>query len=258
MNTMRKLSLMVLLCALMMGCTSHVVQPMGADLAVFTGQVNEQTRKLQTDRDIRDTLELAPLARFPTSLAIVRVQSAAARSHSHGVSYGTGAYRVVLNTTVENEEHFHRLGRLDQVNSAVRLNRLIIGERNQTSQALRNGAARLHADLLLIYTINTEWTMDEDDSPLQAITLGISKYKDVNVASTATALLVGSHNGYVYATAEVTRDKQYRDNAWRNGDEIEAAQETLEQQAFDGLVDSFVKAWPGVVRAYGNPREARR
>ena len=256
-------SLGLLSCALicfgvLTGCQTHVVTPMGADMSVFGMKVDEDTRRLQTDYEIENALELVPLARFPATIAIVRVQSAAPASRSHGMSYGSGAYQVLLTPTVETEEHFRMIGRLDQVRGAVRLNRLVLGDHCRTNKDLRAGAARLHADLLLVYTINTEWTIDDDAEPIDAITFGFSKYKNIKVTSTATALLLGTHNGYVYATAEVARDKQYKDNAWRNDEQIEEAQETLEQEAFDGLVASFVRAWPGVIDAYTNKQEARR
>lgn len=227
-------------------------------MSVFGMPADEETRRLQTDYEIENALELAPLARFPATLAVVRVQSAAPASRSHGVSHGRGAYRVVLTPTVETEDHFRQIGRLDQVRGAIRLNRLVLGGEGRTNKALRTAAARLHADLLLVYTINTEWTIDNDAEPLDAIAFGFSKYKNVKVTSTATALLLGTHNGYIYAASEVARDTKYKDNAWRNSEQIEEAQETLEQQAFDGLVDSFVDAWPGVIDVYDNNQEARR
>jgi len=258
MQLFRRITCALILLGLLAGCQTHVVAPMGADMSVFGMPPDENTRRAQTDYEIEKTLELAPLARFPATIAIVRVQSAASASRSHGVSYGSGAYQIELTPTVETDAHLRQVDRLNQVHGAVRLNRLVIGERCRTNKDLRAAAARLHADLLLVYTINTEWAIDNDAEPLDAITFGFSKYKNVTVTSTATALLLGTHNGYIYATAEVARDKRYKDNAWRNSEQIEEAKETLEQQAFDGLVESFVKAWPGVVDAYAGGREAKR
>lgn len=227
-------------------------------MSAFGMVADPETREWQTDLDIAKTLELVPLARFPTSLAVVRVQSAAPHSRSGGVSYGRGAYSVVLTPTVERKEHLDELRDLDQLTGVVRLNRLVLGQQLRTDKELRNAAARLHADLVLIYTINTEWTIDEDPKPLNAITFGLGRFKNITVTSTATALLLGTHNGFVYATSEVARDKKYQDNAWRNSDQIEEAQEQLEQEAFDGLVDSFTDSWPQLIDVYTNSPEARR
>ena len=257
-NFILRLSCALLVCTTLLGCQSHVVRPSGADMAAFGVVVDPETREWQTDNDIARTLELVPLARFPTALAVVRVQGAAPHSRSGGVSYGRGAYRVVLTPTVETDTHLQQIGGLDEVTGIVRLNRLVLGQQLKTDKELRNAAARLHADLLLVYTINTEWTIDEDPKPLNSITFGLSRFKNITVTSTATALLLGTHNGFVYATSEVTREKKYKDNAWRNSEQIEEAQEQLEQQAFDGLVESFTDSWPQVLRVYTTSPEAQR
>lgn len=253
-----RLSCALILFGSLPGCQSHVVRPQGADMAVFGLKADEETRRIQTDFDIEKVLDLKPLARFPATLAVVRVQSGASSSQSHGMSYGRGAYSVVLTPTVETQPHLDTIRRLPQVDGVVRLNRLVLGPSTRTDKDLRTAAAKLHADLVLVYTINTEWTIDNDAEPLDVITFGLSKYKNVKVTSTATALLLGTHNGYIYATAEVARDKRYQDNAWRNSAQIEEAQEQLEQQAFDGLVESFVSSWPQVVDLYAVKKEARQ
>lgn len=257
-NIIARLSCALLACTTLLGCQSHVVRPSGADMSAFGMVADPETREWQTDLDIARTLELVPLARFPTSLAVVRVQSAAPHSRSGGVSYGRGAYSVVLTPTVETKEHLDQLRELEKLTGVVRLNRLVLGQQLRTDKELRNAAARLHADFVLIYTINTEWTIDEDPNPLNAITFGISRFKNITVTSTATALLLGTHNGFVYATSEVARDKKYQDNAWRNSEQIEEAQELLEQEAFDGLVESFTDSWPQLINVYTNSSEARR
>lgn len=240
------------------GCASHVVTPNGADMTRFGLTSTDQERRWQTDDNIIDVLDKAPLARFPSTIAIARVQGAGSQSRSAGVAFGRGAYRVILTPTVEKDEHFQAIHRLDQVNGAVRLNRLVLSSKLHSDKELRTAAARLHADLTLIYTINTEWTIDDDPDPLDKITFGFARFRNVTVTSTATALLLGTHNGYVYATAEVAKAKQYKDNAWNNREQIEAAQETLEQQAFDELVGDFTQAWSRVLQQYAPQAGATR
>ena len=251
------LLLLLIAACVLTGCNSHVVTPAGADMRTFGLVESAYTRKTQTTDAIAQALELKPLARFPATIAVVRVQSAAKHSSAGGVSYGRGAYRVILTPTVEKQEHHDALAGLPMVNGVVRLNRLVLGENLSSDKQLRTAAARLRADLLLVYTINTEWTIDNDAEPLDAITFGLSRYKNIRVTSTATALLLGTHNGYIYASSEVMRDKEYKDNAWRNASQIEEAQEELEQQAYDGLVESLVQSWPQLVKAYAPGAEVK-
>ena len=237
---------------LLTGCaSSYVVTPSGADLSELgmSPQVDPATRRAQTDGDIAQTLALRPLAQFPASIAVVRVQKATDASRSHGVSFGRSALVPIAERTVETDEHLATLRALPEVRDIARLNRLVLGSA-QTDRELRAAAAKLHADLLLVYTINTAVYRENHNEPINIVHLGLFSSRKFRVESTVTALLLGTHNGYVYATAEVAEDQDITDNAWRNTRQIEQTVEQMEQQAFDQLVTSFVTSWPQLIQAH--------
>lgn len=236
------------------GCTSsYVVAPTGADMSEMgmTPGVSAATRRAQTDGDIAQTLALRPLAQFPASIAVVRVQKADHASKSHGVSFGRSALVPITERTVETDEHLATLRALPEVRDVARLNRLVLGSA-QTDRELRAAAARLHADLLLVYTINTAVYREDRPEPINVVHLGLFSSRQYRVESTVTALLLGTHNGYLYATAEVAADQDITDNAWRNKRQIEDTVKSLEQQAFDQLVGSFTTSWPQLLQAHNN------
>lgn len=236
------------------GCSSYAVAPSGADMSLF-GMVDESTRHAQTDWDVHDALALEPLARFPSALAVARVQSGSAGSRSHGVSYGRGAYTVVTTRTVESDADFERIARLEGVTGVAPMNRLVLGSDLRTDKELRAAAARLHADLLLIYTFDTAVFSGDSGSPLDVVTLGFLPGKEARVVTTASAVLMGTHNGYIYATAEATAESSHRANTWSSRRRVDEARQATEREAFGDLVDSFVLVWPTVVEGYAGSGE---
>ncbi|MFI4862078.1 MAG: hypothetical protein ACIAXF_15535 [Phycisphaerales bacterium JB063] len=236
------------------GCSTYAVAPQGADMALF-GVVDEQARAEQTDWGVRDALALQPLARFPTAIAVARVQSAAYSSRSHGVSYGRGAYTVVTTRTVEQDADFAKVGQLEHVTGVAPLNRLLLASNLRSDAELRTAAARLHADLLLIYTFDTAVFSGDSDSPLDVVTLGFLPGKEARVVTTASAVLMGTHNGYIYATAEATSETSHRANTWTSERKVDEARFATEAEAFGELIDAFVSAWPGVAQHYANAAE---
>ncbi|XAM01384.1 hypothetical protein OT109_08310 [Phycisphaeraceae bacterium D3-23] len=236
------------------GCSSYAVAPQGANMALF-GMADEETRAEQTDWGVRDALALEPLARFPSAIAVARVQSASYSSRSHGVSYGRGAYTVVTTRTVEQDADFAKVGRLNDVTGVAPLNRLVLASNLRSDQELRTAAARLHADLLLIYTFDTAVFSGDSDSPLDVVTLGFLPGKEARVVTTASAVLMGTHNGYLYATAEATAESSHRANTWTNERKVDEARYATEGEAFGELMDSFVQVWPRVVEHYARPAE---
>ncbi|MEM1355408.1 MAG: hypothetical protein AAGH88_11045 [Planctomycetota bacterium] len=234
------------------GCSSsYVVAPTGADMSELgmSPAVSPATRRAQTDSDIARALSLKPLAQFPTTIAVVRVQKADESSRKHGVSFGRSSLEPIPERTVETDEQLATLRALPEVRDAARLNRLVLGAA-RTDRELRAAAAKIHADLLLVYTINTAVYREDQPEPINVVHLGLFSTREYRVESTVTALLLGTHNGYVYATAEVIEEQGITDNAWRNERQIKQTVEQLEQLAFDELVGSFVSSWPQLVAAH--------
>ncbi len=238
------------LCLLLglVGCSNYVTPGGGAKMYHFTGgQYNEQGIKL--DADIDEILQRKPVAEFPAHFMVARVQAPGYQSYS-GKGYGRGNYSVLTVRDIEAEEDFLRLRQLPQVAGVAPLNRLLLPSELKSDKQLRQAAAALHADVILLYTIETEFVKEDTATPVSVITLGLSPTINTYVYTTASGLLLDAKTGYVYAAVEQTAKEQKRAAAWTDRDAIDQSRRITERKAFVGLLDEFTKAWPSVVMEY--------
>ncbi|MEX0777578.1 MAG: hypothetical protein WD042_17875 [Phycisphaeraceae bacterium] len=242
-----RISLIALSLLTLTGCGAEYVTPgRGADMSVFGGK---DPRRLQTDYDVQQRLDLKPLASFPTAIAVARVQAPGYRSYSNH-SWGTGRYSVVTTRDVESDQSVASLTKLPMVTGVAPLNRMVLPERLESDRDLRQAAASLHADMLLIYTIDTTFDTEDLMEPMTIVTLGLSPNQQARVTTTASAMLMDTRNGYVYALAEATEKDQQLANAWTSETAVDQTRRRTEAKAFDKLIADFTRAWPRVVEQY--------
>ncbi|MDY7108286.1 MAG: hypothetical protein SYC29_06575 [Planctomycetota bacterium] len=227
------------------GCAARYATPSrGADMSLFGGE----KAKLQqfTDRKVQVALDRKPTARFPVTLAVVRVQEAGYRSRT-ARGYGSGEYSVVTTRDIEEDEDFKAINDLDRISGVATVNRLLLPARLSDDRELRAAAAAVHADMLLLYTLDTAFTTEDGMRPLTVLTLGLFPTKNVRVNSTASALLLDTRTGYVYGVAEASAEGAQLANAWTSGDAADQARRRIEREAFGRLVGRFEHAWADVV-----------
>jgi hypothetical protein len=230
------------------GCASYTVPGPAARLETF-GVVSPADREQLTDYGVRQVLELKPLATFPANLCVARVQGGDYRNY-YCRSYGRGAYSVVTTRDVETDEHYQRLAGMPMVQGVAPMNRLLLPADLRSDRELRQAAARLHAQVLLVYTFDTQFYDENNASPLDVVTLGFGAHKKVRITSTASAALLDVRNGYVYGVAESTARHEQDTRSWNNEAKADESRRRAEAEAFDGLVDELAKTWSGVVRQY--------
>ena len=242
------------------GCRSQYVVPgPAADMAAF-GVMTEQERTAATDWHIRGALSRQPLAAFPTNLAVVRVQGSGFRSQACGRAYGQGAYSVVTVRDVETDEHFEKLEALPMVSGVATVNRLLLPQELKSDRQLRSAAAALHADMLLVYTFDTNIYWGDLTSPIDVITFGFLPHSKVKVVTTVSAALLDTRNGYVYGLAEGTAEDQKLANTWTSAWAADQSRLKTEREAFAQMLDEFTRTWKGVVETYAStgPRQTVR
>ena len=212
-------------------------------------------QRLGTDAAISDAMAKKPLASFPAAVAIVRVQSPGYRSYTCS-SWGVGRYSIVTTRDVEAEADVARLSSLPMLRGLAPLNRLVLDEQLQSDEELRRGAARLHADMLLIYTLDTTFADVDRSTPLSVITLGIGPTKRMRVICTASAALLDVRTGYVYGLTEARKEHEELQNAWKTADEVDVTRREVESKAFAALVGELQNTWAGVVKEYATSARA--
>src|SRR2546421_2042011 len=236
---------LVFLSSLIQGCASYTTPGRGAKLDAMG--VTEEMRQASTDGRIRQALDRKPLATFPTGIAVARVQ-APDYSSPTARGWGHGNYSVLTTRDIEKPEQIKRLSNMTMVDGIAPMSRLLLPENLQSDLQLREAAAQLHADMLLIYTIDTQFTQEDKAAPLSVISLGLSPNQQIRVNSTASAVLMDTRNGYVYGLAEASEREKHYTNAWQSGVSVDETRRTTESAAFDKLVGEVETTWKGVVQ----------
>ncbi|MDQ3440491.1 MAG: hypothetical protein M3478_09100 [Planctomycetota bacterium] len=244
----------LILCALTTGCaTSYVAPGRGAQMAMFGATPEAQAAG--TDTHIQKELDRKPLAAFPASIAVARVQAAGYASRT-AAGWGTGQYSVVTTRDIESDADTERLGKLPMVRGVASLNRLVLPQSLQSDYELRHAAAKMHADVLLIYTLDTTFQDLDRTTPLSIVTLGAASTKRKRILCTASAVLLDTRSGYVYGLAEATKQHEELQNAWKTESEVDARRREVERKAFIALMGDVEKAWTGIVREHGSTARA--
>jgi len=238
---------LVIFLAAQFGCASYVTPGRGVSMASLTN----------VDDDIRERLLREPTASFPARMAVVRIQEPGYRSHYQN-SYGSGKYSVLTTRDFETDAHFERLTRQPMIAGVAPLNRLVIPSTLNDDKDLRLAAATVRADLLLVYTLDSVFNVDEYDlGPLRLITLGTAPTKNARVTCTASAALFDVRTGYVYGLTESTARDDRIASAWTRADALDAARRDAEAAAFEQMLGEFEKMWKGVVEEHAGA-SARR
>lgn len=148
---------------------------------------------------------------------------------------------------IETDEDFGRIEGLAEMAGAAWMNRLLLPENLQSDRELRTAAATLHADMVLIYTIETVFTKEDSVTPLSVVTLGLSPTVKVYVTTTASALLMDTRTGYVYGVAEGVGRHEQPAAWWTSEDAVDQSRRKTERAAFEDLLEEFETLWPKVV-----------
>jgi hypothetical protein len=236
---------------LLAGCGARYATPgRGAQLDLFGATADKQAAG--TELGIAQVLDKKPLANFPASIALVRVQAPNYISLT-ARGWGAGQYTVLTTRDVERTEDVQRINALNDVRGVAPLNRLVIPQVLNSDYELRAAAARMHADILLLYTIDTVFHETDRTTPLTVVTLGATSNKRMRIISTASAALLDTRSGYVYGLAEASKEHEELQNAYKTEEEVDLKRRDIERDAFAGLVGELEQTWRDVLREHDHP-----
>lgn len=225
--------------ALASGCANRYVTPAGgvpmAELA---------------DEDLQSFYAREPASPFPANLAVVRVQDGGYVTRT-SEGYGHGRYSVVTTRDIESDEAFAEVASLPLVSGVAAVGRILLPPDTNTLRDLRTPAAKLRADLLLVYSVDTTFTVGgRSFGPVTMISLGLIPDKNAHVTATVAGALIDVRTGFIYGTAEATAREEQRANAWSTGAAVDTARMRAEEQAFDSFVDEFRGLWSNVLEVH--------
>jgi hypothetical protein len=131
------------------------------------------------------------------------------------------------------------------------IGRLLLPAQLNSDKELREAAARLQADVLLVYTLDTSFHERDVAKPISVITLGLSPTQATNVVTTASAILMDTRSGFVYGVSEASAKRSGITTAWTSESAIDADRQKTEAEAFEKLVGEIEKMWKGTVSEFG-------
>src|SRR5260370_12627487 len=114
------------------------------------------------------------------------------------------------------------------VTGVAPINRLLLPERLLSDVELRHAAAKLHADMLLVATLDTTFQKNDLAEPLTLISVGLSPNQKATIVSTASAVLLDTRNGFVYGVSEATSRSTRLMGAWGSADAIDDSRRKTE------------------------------
>ena len=235
---------LVAVCLALVGCARYATPGGPANMRAM---MVPEAKDIQTDGPVSVAIDKKPLAKLPAAVAVVRVQAPGYRSAT-AESWGQGAYSIVTTQDIEGEAAaMEKVGKLPMVKGLAPLNRLLLPSQLNSDLELRQAAGALHADMLLIYTLDTSFNVEDVAVPLSVITIGLSPNQIARVNCTASAVLLDTRNGYVYGVAEASDKQKQLTSAWTNESAVDQARRRVEAVAFSKLVGNLEGMWSGVV-----------
>lgn len=229
----------VVLASLASGCKKGYITPSGrANFAAITSST------------MQESFAAKPTAEFPAYLAVARIQAPKYRSYytdREGGVYGEGRYSIITVRDVEDTADFDKVGNLPQIGGVTYISTLLLPQTLRTDREIREAAARLKADMVLLYTFDTSFHENDTSTALNLITLGLSPTRKVFVHVTASALLMDTRTGFIYAAFDANEKKQLTSNVWESGEAADRARREIEKTAFKELIAEFEKQWPKII-----------
>jgi len=206
----------------------------------------------QTGNNQGGTIEITkrkPMARFPVNMVAVRVQESGYTSLTNE-SYGRGNYSIVTVRDIEKNEDFNRINKLTGIAQISPLSRLLLPDYLQSDNELRKAASRLQADMILIYTLDTDFYDRDSSTPLSIISLGLAPTVRVRVITTISAMVMDTRTGYIYGIAEETAREERSAAAFTTKNAYDQLRQKTERRAFEMFLDEFEVLWKNISNRY--------
>lgn len=197
--------------------------------------------------DIETLLKNGPGSVFPARVAVVRVQAA---NYSPGSNSGYGSGRYSVLAPQREDAELMRMADLPQVSAVLTFNPMLLPPALNSVRDMRVIAAKLQADLLVIYTIDTSFLVENERvSPLGKITFGLLGDKNVQVRAATAGMLVDVRTGYIFGLINAHGQWVEKRDAFHitDRDEADRSRQQADQESLRQFVDDFARLWQSVL-----------
>lgn len=227
-----------IIAALILGACSHTVQYTSgqdylagyADAPTFTSS--------STDLDVKEIAAVEPNLRFPARIGLARIEKGRLITLPTDEAQD---WRDMTTNLGEGYGEFIPVSPLiaSMVNPSTKQNGV-----GHVVQHIRRGAARQHLDYVLIYEVTD--LSHSDGNALQVADLSILGLfilpsRNVEVESTATAMLIDVRNGYPYGAASAFADKKALSTVMGKNGKVRVLSEKARQLSVKNLTKDITK-----------------
>ena len=116
--------------------------------------------------------------------------------------------------------------------------------------ALRQAAASLRTDILALYTVDTDFNVDDGDVGLVGmITLGLAPTRKAVVRCNVSIVFLDVRTGYCYGSAEAAEDDRQLANAWTSRQAVEDCRHRVERRAFEAMLVRAAEMWGEITQS---------
>lgn len=193
---------------------------------------------------------LKPSPHFPATIALVQVQAPHYESYS-SKSFGDGSFSIITPPESTAKEQLKIFENWPSVAGVVPLDISLLPTKLASLNDLRLTAAKLQADVLLVYTIDTSLEVQNKlVLPLTTVPLDGAPDQAANIKSTASAVFIDVRSGFTYGASEATVKVSDLVTAWGSSEAVDKKRVEAEQHAFRELATKAEKIWAGLAQQY--------
>ncbi len=234
---------------LLAGCANTYVTPAGG-VTVAELTAGDVASIQMTDQDLRQYYARQPASPWPARIAIVRVQDAGYAGRSQ-YEHGWQRFAVAKTRDIEGEDAYSELTNLPMIAAVTPVGGFLLPANASTLKDLRAPAARLHADMLLVYSVDNSFSVaGKSYGPLSAITLGFLRNQKARVTATISGALIDVRTGFIYGTAEASESDERSASIWSTQQAVETSRIKAESDAMQSFMHEFGNLWKGVVETH--------
>jgi len=206
------------------------------------------------DEDISKVLSNKPTAEFPVTIAVARIQAPKYTNYRYSyrnAEQANGNFSMILTRETDEEKQIQEIGKLKGIKQISPFNRLLLPYNYTSIKDLRLAAAKMKAQMLLVYTFDTEFVIDSKNyGPQNVFALGYLKNKEVKVRTTSSAALFDVQTEYLYGLAEATEEVEKKSNIWKENQDVDQLRIDSEKKSFEKLSREIEKMWDGIYQEY--------
>jgi len=194
-----------------------------------------------------DSIPVQPTLSLPARVAVVRIQAPKYQSATIK-GHGGGAYSVVTLSDDALNHDQSVISQWPQVDSVFAIDDSLLPDDFHTLSDLRLASAKMQADAMLAYTLDTEFMVGgQTYKDSKKVPMSKKAGADDGITVNASAVLIEVRTGYSYGQVSAQATVKGLDkDTWQSEDKLDKARLQAEQQALDAMLQKAAPIWQHV------------